>query len=105
MRVPAKIAPHSLTLGLSKLFRHVKGKISKSEEGLPRCFWNYFPVGNRGLVRRLERNLQLNDLFPSLQAIDLLVKQHRKGLITKAFGADRGRIKPFREEDRGEDSD
>ena len=35
--------------------------------------------------------------------IDLLVKQHRKELLAKAFGADRGKIKSFDEDDRGED--
>ena len=35
--------------------------------------------------------------------IQMLVARHRKELIEEAFGADRGRIRPFREEDRGED--
>lgn len=38
------------------------------------------------------------------ETVDLLVRQHRKELIKAAFGADRGRIRPFREEqDRGEE--
>ncbi len=35
--------------------------------------------------------------------IELLVKQHRKELLSKAFGADRGKISSFDEDDRGED--
>lgn len=35
--------------------------------------------------------------------IQMLVARHRKELIEEAFGADRGRVQPFREADRGED--
>lgn len=35
--------------------------------------------------------------------IQTLVAKHRRELIEEAFGADRGRIRKFREEDRGED--
>ena len=38
------------------------------------------------------------------ETVDLLVNQHRKELIREAFGSDRGKIKPFGERDRGEDS-
>lgn len=51
----------------------------------------------------LQRSLKTKSLD---ETVDLLVKQHRKELIREAFGADHGKIKPFREEvDRGEDSD
>ena len=49
----------------------------------------------------LQRSLKTKSLD---ETVDLLVKQHRKELLKEAFGADRGRIKPFSEaEDRGED--
>ena len=48
----------------------------------------------------LQRSLKTRSLD---ETVDLLVKQHRKELIKQVFGADRGRIKPFSEEDRGED--
>ncbi len=50
----------------------------------------------------LQRSLKTRSLD---ETVDLLVKQHRKELLRKAFGADRGKIKPFSEEERGEDSD
>lgn len=37
------------------------------------------------------------------EAIGLLIAQTRKMKINEAFGVDKGRIKPFTEEDRGED--
>lgn len=37
------------------------------------------------------------------ETIRLLIRRQRKYLINQAFGIDRGRIQPFREEDRGED--
>lgn len=37
------------------------------------------------------------------EAIQLLVKKQRETILDNAFGAARGRIKPFTEEDRGED--
>ena len=49
----------------------------------------------------LQRSLKTKTLDDT---VDLLLKQHRKELIKQAFGADRGKIKPFIEEDRGEDS-
>lgn len=39
------------------------------------------------------------------EAIRLLVKRQRKNILEKAFSVDRDRIKPFSEEDRGEDRD
>ena len=49
----------------------------------------------------LQRSLKTKSMD---ETVDLLVRQHRKELIRQAFGADRGKIKPFSEEDRGEDS-
>jgi hypothetical protein len=37
------------------------------------------------------------------ETIQTLVAQHRRELIEEAFGADRGRLHPFGEGDRGED--
>jgi len=48
----------------------------------------------------LQRSLKTSSLD---ETVDLLVRQHQRELIKQAFGADRGRIKPFSEEDRGED--
>ena len=39
------------------------------------------------------------------EAIQTLVKQQRKAILERTFGADRNRIKPFTEADRGEDRD
>ena len=39
------------------------------------------------------------------RAIKKRVKEQRKAVLEKAFGVDRERIKPFSEEDRGEDRD
>jgi predicted CopG family antitoxin len=39
------------------------------------------------------------------EAIQSLVKKQRKAVLEKTFGADRDRIKPFTEGDRGEDRD
>ena len=37
------------------------------------------------------------------ETIQLLMKKQRKAVLDRAFGAARNRIKPFTEEDRGED--
>ena len=39
------------------------------------------------------------------EAIQTLIKQQRKAILERTFGADRNRIKPFTEADRGEDRD
>lgn len=36
------------------------------------------------------------------ETIHLLLKRHRKELLDEAFGADRGRVASFSEDDRGE---
>jgi len=48
----------------------------------------------------LQRSLQTASMD---ETIEMLVKRHRSEVIESAFGADRGRIGSFREEDRGED--
>lgn len=48
----------------------------------------------------LQHRLHKESLDPTIQT---LVARHRKQLIEEAFGADRGRIHQFSEEDRGED--
>jgi hypothetical protein len=37
------------------------------------------------------------------EAVRLLIRKHRMDALLEALGADRGKIRPFTEEDRGED--
>ncbi len=53
-----------------------------------------------GMLERLREKMQVGTLD---EAIRLLIRRQRKMLIDEAFGLDRRRIKPFSEEDRGED--
>jgi superfamily I DNA and RNA helicase len=39
------------------------------------------------------------------EAIQTLVKKQRKAILEQSFGADRGKLTPFTEADRGEDRD
>lgn len=48
----------------------------------------------------LQHRLRKESLDATIQT---LVARHRKELIEESFGADRGKIRPFSEEDRGED--
>lgn len=48
----------------------------------------------------LQRSLRTRSLEETIQA---LIKKHRQDLLDEVFGADRGKIKAFNEEDRGED--
>jgi hypothetical protein len=48
----------------------------------------------------LQNRLHLESLDATIQT---LVAKHGKDLIDEAFAADRGRIHPFKEGDRGED--
>jgi len=52
------------------------------------------------MLEQLRDKLKAESLDETIQA---LIKQQRKALISKSFGLDRGRIKPFTGEDRGED--
>lgn len=36
-------------------------------------------------------------------AIKALIKKHRTEILREVFGGDRGKIRPFSEDDRGED--
>jgi predicted CopG family antitoxin len=53
-------------------------------------------------LERLKEKLNAESLDEAIQA---LVKKQRKTILEKAFSVDRDRIKPFAEEDRGEDRD
>lgn len=53
-------------------------------------------------LERLKEKLNAESLDEAIQA---LVKKQRKTILEKAFSVDRDRIKPFTEEDRGEDRD
>lgn len=48
----------------------------------------------------LQRRLHKDSLDETIQT---LVTRHRRELLDEAFGADRGKIGAFTEEDRGED--
>jgi len=48
----------------------------------------------------LQRRLRKDSLDETIQT---LVSRHRRELLDDAFGADKGRIGKFSEEDRGED--
>jgi transcription antitermination factor NusG len=37
------------------------------------------------------------------ETVKVLIKSHRVRILAGVFGADHGRVKPFKEEDRGED--
>ena len=51
-------------------------------------------------LERLREKLGAESLDEAIQS---LMKKQRKAILEKTFGADRGRIKPFTEADRGED--
>ena len=53
-------------------------------------------------LERLREKLNAESLDETIQA---LVKKQRKSILEKAFSLDQGKIKPFSEEDRGENRD
>ena len=53
-------------------------------------------------LERLREKMGAQSLDETIQS---LVKKQRKAILEKTFGADRERIKPFTEADRGEDRD
>jgi len=53
-------------------------------------------------LERLREKLNAKSLDETIQA---LVKKQRKSILEKAFSLDQGKIKPFSEEDRGENRD
>ena len=51
-------------------------------------------------LERLRDELRVKSIDATVR---VLIKSHRRRLLSGAFGADKGLVKPFREEDRGED--
>ena len=51
-------------------------------------------------LENIRENLNAESLDEAIQS---LIKKQRKIILENAFGVDRDRIKPFSEEDRGED--
>gem|GEM_PF-253113 len=51
-------------------------------------------------LEHLRENLNAASLDEAIQS---LIKKQRKSFLEQTFGIDRGKIKPFSEEDRGED--
>ena len=58
---------------------------------------------SKATLKMLERLKEKFDVGSLDEAIQALIRQQRKAAIDKAFGLDKDRIKPFTEEDRGED--
>jgi hypothetical protein len=52
------------------------------------------------MLERLRQKMQASTLD---EAIRLFITQQRKHRLDETFGVDKGKIKPFSEEDRGED--
>lgn len=51
-------------------------------------------------LENIRENLKAESLDEAIQS---LIKKQRKAFLEQTFGVDRGKIKPFSEEDRGED--
>ncbi len=51
-------------------------------------------------MERLREEMKARSIDETVMA---LIESHRQGILAAVFGADRGRIRPFKEEDRGED--
>ena len=58
---------------------------------------------SKGTLEMLERLKEKFEVGSIDETIQTLIKQQRKTLISRSFGLDRDRVKPFSEEDRGED--
>jgi len=58
---------------------------------------------SKGTLEMLERLKEKFEVGSLDEAIQTLIKQQRKTLISRSFGLDKDRIKPFTEENRGED--
>lgn len=52
------------------------------------------------MLERLRKKFKVGSLDEAIQA---LIRQRRKMVVNRAFGVDKNRIRPFTEEDRGED--
>ena len=51
-------------------------------------------------MERLKEEMKARSLDETVKE---LIKSHRRRILAGAFGADKGRLKPFTERDRGED--
>ncbi|HYY92124.1 MAG TPA: VapB-type antitoxin [Candidatus Dormibacteraeota bacterium] len=51
-------------------------------------------------LERLKEEMRARSIDETVRA---LIKDHRRRILAGAFGADKGRVKPFTENDRGED--
>ncbi len=58
---------------------------------------------SRETLSHLERLREEMNARSIDETVRTLIKSHRRRILAGVFGADRGRIRPFREEDRGED--
>ena len=58
---------------------------------------------SRDTLRMLEKFRDKLNVESLDEAIRTLILRHRKAVIDRMFGLDRGRLTPFTEEDRGED--
>jgi DNA-binding MurR/RpiR family transcriptional regulator len=58
---------------------------------------------SRKTLESLERLREKLDAENLDEAIQTLIRKQRKMIVEAAFGVDEGKIKPFTEEDRGED--
>jgi len=58
---------------------------------------------SRDTLRMLEKFRDKLNVESLDEAIRTLILRHRKAVIDKMLGLDRGRLTPFTEEDRGED--
>jgi len=58
---------------------------------------------SRDTLRMLEKFRDKLNAESLDEAIRILIMRQRKAVIDEIFGLDRGRLKPFTEEDRGED--
>jgi len=52
------------------------------------------------MLERLRKKFKVGSLDEAIQA---LIRQRRRMVVNRAFGVDKNRIRPFTEEDRGED--
>jgi hypothetical protein len=51
-------------------------------------------------LERLREEMKARSIDETVRA---LIKSHRRKILAGAFGADKGRVRPFADEDRGED--
>ena len=58
---------------------------------------------SRDTLRMLEKFRDKLNAESLDEAIQILIMRQRRAVIDEIFGLDRGRLRPFTEEDRGED--